>query len=303
MASAVRCAWRVTTVSPGYLDELKYSSVGLESLFHSEWHKLRGIINGIDADVWDPKTDPMLAHRLENDDIAAFKAANKAVLHKRFNIHQGLPIIAFIGRLVDEKGADLLPDAIKNFLYSGRKAAFIVLGSRRSACVGDVSAHGGYFRGYFDCSIEYNETLSHQIYAGADFLIMPSRVEPCGLNQLYSMRYGTIPIVREVGGLKNTVVDLGEEGARGFRFRSFTVEDCSWSMIRATDFYQYTDQVAMLRKRIMGIDFSWERSCHEYIRLYQEVSTLEVKSAQSQESLPVEEVIPAVKKTTTRKKK
>lgn len=271
MACAVRCAWRVTTVSPGYLGELRDSSLGLESLFRSEWKKSFGILNGIDADVWNPATDEHLAKRFDGD-VTAYKAANKAALLERFNIKPGLPLITFIGRLVNEKGADLIPDLVKQFLYSGRQMGFVVLGSGDDRLSNTFRAMKDYFPGYFDCSIEYNEGLSHLLYAGSDFLFMPSRVEPCGLNQLYSMRYGTLPIVRATGGLRDTVTDIGDPGGRGLRFMQFTVEDAWMAFYRATEMY-WNNKPALeaARKHIMGLDFSWESAVNNYIDLYNDV--------------------------------
>lgn len=271
-ACAIRCAWRFTTVSPGYMNELMDSALGVETLIRNEWRKAAGIINGIDADIWNPSTDSFIAHRY-NGNIAAFKAENKKVLCQRFRVRPDLPLIVFIGRLVGEKGADLLPEAIKNFLQSGRKASFVVLGSGDHH-LGELFKHlTTFFPGYFDCSIEYNEALSHQLYAGADFLVMPSRVEPCGLNQLYSMRYGTVPIVRSVGGLKDTVSDIGEPLGRGIRFNRFDAEDIYLAFYRATQLYENQSSMQLLRERIMALDFSWEASVEKYVTIYNEITT------------------------------
>jgi len=121
--------------------------------------------------------------------------------------------------------------------------------------------------------IGYDETLSHLIYAGSDFLLMPSRVEPCGLNQLYSLRYGTVPIVRSTGGLKDTVIDFGDEGGYGIRFNNISVDDMSYSIGRAIALYHNAPHLQLLRKRMMALDFSWDRSAKEYITLYESLKT------------------------------
>ncbi len=176
LATGIKCAWRVTTVSYSYMEELSNKSNGLESLIRSEWHKCRGILNGIDNETWNPATDPRIAYKLKKD-VRSFKSYNKLVISEKFRINPNLPLIVFIGRLVAEKGADLLPDLIFRCAQSGRKVSFVVLGT------GDRNLHQSFrhlqwhLQGMFDCSLEYNETLAHQLYAGADFILMPSRVE------------------------------------------------------------------------------------------------------------------------------
>jgi starch synthase len=271
MASALRCAWAVTTVSESYLYELHESSLGLEQLFRDEWRKQYGIINGIDARVWDPATDPAIQHRLENDDIQAFKKKNKAALCEWFGFPEDLPIISFIGRMVGEKGSDLLPDAYRDYLHAGGKACFLVLGTGESWTQNQFRHLAYHHQGRINAIIDYNEALAHQIYAGSDFLIMPSRVEPCGLNQMYAMRYGTIPIVRSVGGLKDTVPDIAEPGGtgRGIRFDQFSLGDIGYAIHRAASMWHNDPgTVAALRARIMALDFSWEKTIEQYFNVY-----------------------------------
>jgi starch synthase len=268
MASAIRCAWRVTTVSPGYLQELREFSLGLEKLFQWEWAKCSGVLNGIDHEVWDPATDAFLDHRLQGGDWAAFKADNKRVLCERFNIRPDRPLFTFIGRLVREKGADIIPEVVKNYLYSGREICFVVLGSGDAHLSDVFRGMKAHFPGFFDCSIEYNERLSHQLYAGSDFLFMPSRVEPCGLNQLYAMRYGTVPVVRATGGLRDTVPDVGDPDGRGVRFLRFDPGDAWMALHRAAELYWAPSRFQAVRERIAGVDFSWEKSVAEYLALY-----------------------------------
>lgn len=278
MAAAVKTAWAVTTVSQSYLYELHESSLGLEPLFRQEWAKEYGIINGIDAQVWDPETDPMIQQRLDIPAhtskaaaITAFKAKNKKILCEWFGFPKDLPLISFIGRIVGEKGADLLPEVYKNFLNAGGKACFLVLGTGETWTQNEFRAMAHQYAGRFNAVIDYNEALSHQIYAGSDFLIMPSRVEPCGLNQMYAMRYGSIPIVRSVGGLKDTVPDIGTQDGtgRGIRFDQFTVEDAYHAVYRASSMYHNTPKiVGAIRERIMDLDFSWENTVDRYFNVY-----------------------------------
>lgn len=274
LATGIKCSWRLTTVSPSYMDELRTKSNGLEWLLRNEHHKSQGILNGIDTQVWNPAQDGYIQAKL-NGDINAFKAANKAVLAKRFRISPDLPLITFIGRLVKEKGADLIPDAIRQFFHYGHKAAFVVLGTGDSHVENEFRHLRHHFMGYFDAALEYNEGLAHQLYAGSDFLLMPSRVEPCGLNQMYALRYGTVPIVRSIGGLKDTVPDIGEPGGhgRGIRFDNFSLDDAFVACYRATEVYRNQDYLQNdLRPRIMNVDFSWERSAATYMQVYQEAA-------------------------------
>ncbi len=270
LATGVKCCWRLTTVSPSYMEELRYSANGLESLIAQETSKSCGILNGIDNVVWDPRGDELIPHKL-NGSVDKYKLANKKKLAKRFNINTKLPLITFIGRLVREKGADIIPDLISRFLSAGGKAAFVVLGSGEKWVEDQFYAMRDQFPGTFDCAIEYNEALAHTLYAGSDFLLMPSRVEPCGLNQLYALRYGTVPIVRSVGGLQDTISDLSEQDARGIRFNRFNISAAFTALQRATEFYQHQDSFKLLRNRNMDLDFSWEKSASDYTKIYKDV--------------------------------
>jgi len=273
LATAIKTCWRLTTVSPSYLRELQIDSKGLEHLLRLEAQKSKGILNGIDATVWNPSTDEYLAHHLEDDEVEAFKMASKKVLLKRFNIKLDLPIITFIGRLVGEKGADLLPDLLLSSFHKDLPVSFIILGT------GDPKLEERFqwlqhsLPGFFDMSLEYNEQLAHQLYAGSDFLLMPSRVEPCGLNQMYAMRYGTIPIVRTVGGLKDTVPDMDEPdgSGRGIRFDQFTLEDAVEACTRAAQLYEDQAAFQQMRAKIMEVDLSWEQAAEQYAAVYAEL--------------------------------
>ncbi|MDO8369006.1 MAG: glycogen/starch synthase [Saprospiraceae bacterium] len=286
MASAIKCAWAVTTVSESYLYELHESSLGLEPLFRLEWQKQWGIINGIDAQVWDPSTDAALQFRLEeisqksedksqrSFDIQGFKQKNKRVLCEWFGLPEHLPLVSFIGRMVNEKGSDLLPDAYRSYIHAGGSATFLVLGTGEAWTQNAFRSMSHQYPGRVNAVIDYNEALAHQIYAGSDFLIMPSRVEPCGLNQMYAMRYGTIPIVRSIGGLKDTVPDIAEPDGlgRGIRFDQATTSDIGHAIHRgAAMWHNEPGIVALLRKRIMAADFSWENTVGRYFSVYQRI--------------------------------
>jgi starch synthase len=270
LASAIKCAWKVTTVSNNYLGELKHMSNGLEPLFEYEKGKCSGIINGIDYEVWDPQKDTYLDHHYSEKTISEGKYKNKELLCKEFGLDPNKPLFVFIGRLVGEKGADLLPQSIyDSFQFIGRKMNFLVLGSGETEVESGLSLLKNYAKQDYNVYIGYNEKLSHLMYAGADFLLMPSRVEPCGLNQLYAMKYGTVPVVRATGGLKDTVRDVGENGGYGITFLNTSVGDITHAIFRATELYQQKETFSTIRKKIMALDFSWTRSANDYVNLYQ----------------------------------
>jgi starch synthase len=269
LAAAIKCAWRVTTVSPSYLDELSVKANGLESLLAAERHKSAGILNGIDNDVWNPKTDPMLVKNFNVTTVTNGKKANKAALCSVFNLDPTKPLFTFIGRLVGEKGADLLPEIFHNSLaHSAGNINILVLGSGDPAVEAGLEELKQWFPGNYNTYIGYNEQLSHQIYAGADFLLMPSRVEPCGLNQMYALRYGTIPIVRRIGGLRDTVTDIGD-GGFGICHDQTTAGDVGHAIGRAYELFKDKKRVKEILKYTMQLDHSWNRAAQEYIDLYQ----------------------------------
>lgn len=270
LAAGVKCAWKYTAVSPTYLEELSYQSNGMEYLFYLERIKGIGIINGIDTEVWNPKTDPMIPENYTARQVTSGKQKNKEALCARFELSTDKPLISFIGRLVIEKGADLLYNAIRQSIIAHPGGVnFCVLGA------GDVETQNALvtlhneFPEQFNVFIGYDEALAHLVYAGSDFLLMPSRVEPCGLNQLYALRYGTIPMVRVTGGLRDTVIDFGDEEGYGIRFIQASAADIVHAVGRAVEVYTSKQLLQLLRKRTMALDFSWDRSAKEYINVYE----------------------------------
>lgn len=271
LASAVRCADAVTTVSPSYMNELMYKSIGLESLFQQERAKCVGILNGIDVETWNPETDPLLPIHYSINDFETGKYENKKKIGELFNLNPDLPLTIFIGRLVGEKAADILVAALRASVHSTLgKMNFIVLGSGDSRVEYDLTELKRDLGHVYNCYIGYHEGLSHQLYAAADFLLMPSRVEPCGLNQMYALRYGTMPMVRATGGLKDTVIDIGD-GGWGLRFLHATPSDIAHACHRALNIFNDEDLFAKLRQRMMLLDNSWERSATDYLEKYREI--------------------------------
>ena len=163
-----------------------------------------------------------------------------------------------------------MPEAItKAFEQAETKFSFLILGSGEREIENALQFLQHKWIGFYNSQIGYNEKLSHQMYAGADFLLMPSRVEPCGLNQLYAMRYGTVPVVRSIGGLRDTVIDFEDEGGYGICFNNASVEDIIYSIQRALALYQNKKKLKEIRKRMMQLKTSWEVSAQKYIDLYQ----------------------------------
>jgi starch synthase len=268
LATAIKCASAVTTVSPNYLNEINNSAFGLESLFHLVRDKSRGILNGIDMEVWNPETDRMLAKNYSIKNFQKGKQENKEKLCSQFDLDPTKPLFSFIGRLLEEKGADLLPHAAAMSLSENFKEInILVLGSGNTEIENQLTHLLSSFKGNYNAVIGYDEALAHLIYGGSDFLLMPSRVEPCGLNQMYAMRYGTIPIVRRTGGLKDTVIDFGENG-NGICHDQASVVDVCYSIQRAVNLYKEKKKINDIRKLGMGIDHSWESVCQEYIEVY-----------------------------------
>ncbi|MFK5959553.1 MAG: glycogen/starch synthase [Lutibacter sp.] len=272
LAAAIKCAWRVTTVSPSYMEELKDSANGLENLLRSERAKCFGILNGIDLDVWNPETDTYIEKKYKISSVQSGRKGNKKWLCTKFNLDIEKPLFAFIGRLVGEKGADLFPELFKTVLQKNN-ISILLLGSGNKETEHELNKLKEQFKGSYNAFIGYDEKLSHIIYAGADFLLMPSRVEPCGLNQLYALRYGTIPIVRSIGGLKDTVIDISEENGFGICHKNTSVDDMAKAIERGNNLFNSQLQFKKIRKQIMKIDHSWDASAETYINLYKSLKS------------------------------
>ena len=213
----------------------------------------------------------MIIKNYDKELVEKGKMKNKQELAGQFGLDPNKPLVSFIGRLVGEKAADLLPEAISQAIYQHHgQVNFLILGSGDPALEDRLDQMKHQFGGYYNSYIGYSEPLSHQIYAGSDFLLMPSRVEPCGLNQMYALRYGTVPMVRNVGGLRDTVTDMGDWQGFGIRFDQASVWDITYSVGRAIDLYQNKpDLYTWMREHMMTIDHSWDSSAQQYIDLYQ----------------------------------
>ncbi len=271
MKGAIECADRVTTVSPSYADEIldPWYSHGLDSILNERRYKLSGILNGIDTVGYDPATDKCIEKNFSADD-ASGKKADKEALQKEMGlpVKPGVPVIGMVTRLVSHKGLDLVKGILDELLATS-EMQLVVLGS------GDYE-YESYFRWIAEkypekvgLRIGFVPELARRIYAGSDMFLMPSKSEPCGLSQMVALRYGTVPIVRETGGLRDSITDCGDGKGNGFTFKSYNAHDMLDAIRRALTLY-YNGDWNELVLRALGCDFSWGRSANAYIRLYKD---------------------------------
>ncbi|UOY94396.1 glycogen synthase GlgA [Ectobacillus sp. JY-23] len=275
MKGGIVSADKITTVSPTYKEEIQYPFFGekLDGLLR--WHedKLVGIVNGIDDVFYNPATDRDITATYDADSIES-KAENKAALQRRFGLpeKEDTPIIAMVTRLTQQKGIDLIRHVLHEILESD--VQFIVVGSGDKEYEEFFSYMSHLYPDKVKVYIGFNEALAHHVYAGADLFLMPSLFEPCGLGQLIALRYGALPIVRETGGLNDTVQSYQEETGEGngFSFAHFNAHDLLYTMRRALHYYQKKDVWRTLVKRAMTQDYSWKQSALQYQELYEELT-------------------------------
>ncbi|WP_179122143.1 glycogen synthase GlgA [Caloramator quimbayensis] len=260
----------ITTVSESYAREIQYPFYGekLDGLLRARSHELYGIINGIDYDEYNPDRDSLIFKNYDENTIED-KKINKTELQKQLNLPQrDVPVIGLISRLVDQKGLDLIECVLNEIL--NMDIQFIVLGTGDLKYENMFKYYEGLYKDKVSSNIKFDNTLAHRIYAGCDMFLMPSLFEPCGLSQIISLRYGTIPIVRETGGLLDTVIPYNEfnDTGYGFTFTNYNAHDMLYTIRRAVQFYYNKDIWQKLIKRAMKLDFSWSASGDKYIKLY-----------------------------------
>ena len=275
MKGGIECADKVTTVSPSYAQEIldPWYSHGLDPILRERQWKLCGILNGIATDTNNPETDPNLVMHYNTANAKEGKAANKAALQENLGLPQrpDVPLIGLVTRLVSHKGLDLIKAVFDEFLAQ-TEVQIVVLGS------GDWQ-YENYFRELADrygskvaVRIGFVPSLAKKIYAGADLFLMPSKSEPCGLSQMVALRYGTIPIVRETGGLRDSITDSGDGEGNGYTFKTYNAHDMLGALYRAVDtYYNAKDYWDKLVIRALECDFSWGKSANEYIKLYKQL--------------------------------
>ncbi len=270
----------VTTVSPTYAREICTAEFGcgLQGVLQVNRHKLHGILNGIDEAVWNPQTDPWLSVHYSATRRQPGKGLNKRELLRHFGLlnasHDAtdIPVLGLVGRLVAQKGIDLVLDALPR-LIEQTDACFVFVGSGQAEYEQRLYAFADQYRDRIGVFIGYDERLAHLVEAGADMFLMPSRFEPCGLNQMYSLRYGTPPIVYRTGGLADTVFDAGdahvlESAANGFVFDELSVEGLVDAVLRALGLFVQPKRWQALQRAGMHQSFNWEHSAMTYLALY-----------------------------------
>ena len=272
MKGAIQCADKITTVSPTYSKEIlnPYFSHGLDGILKQFTYKLTGIVNGIDTEVYNPETDPLIYKGFGIESIAD-KAYNKKMLQQELVLPQepNVPIIGIVTRLVKHKGIDLVKHVFEELLKADIQ--FAILGSGEWEFETFFHEMAEKYPNKVGLKLGFNPQLAHKIYAGADIFLMPSQSEPCGLAQMVALRYGTVPIVRETGGLNDTIRDSGDNEGNGFTFKSYNAHDMENAIWRALAGYSDKKGWAILRKRAMECDNSWGTSANAYIRLYKEM--------------------------------
>ena len=271
MKAAIECSEKFSTVSPHYAAEIKnpYYAHGLDPIVRRNEFKLFGILNGIDVDAYNPATDKAIFSNYSADNIGP-KARCKEELQKMFNlpVKPNTPVIAIISRLVAHKGLDLVRTVIEEVLR--QDVQVIILGKGDSSYENYFSDLARHYVGKMVTVIAFNPDLSRKIYSGADLFLMPSKSEPCGLSQMIASRYGTVPIVRETGGLYDSIKPVGN-GGNGFTFADYNAYDMLYVIREAINCYYNKEFWPELVKRVMSVDFSWQRSAKDYEKVYGEM--------------------------------
>lgn len=277
LKAGIQFADRVTTVSPTYANEIRTPEFGcgLDGVLDHHAGKLRGILNGADDAVWNPATDALIQHRYDAANLHR-KALCKAALQKELGLAVApeAPLFAVTSRLTHQKGIDLVLRTAPDLLAHG--AQIVVLGGGESPIEHGLRALSYARPDAIAVNVTYDEALAHRIMAGADVIVVPSRFEPCGLTQLYGLRYGTLPLVRRVGGLADSVIDaddqtLAEDTATGFAFDTADAQGLRWAALRAIKLFAEPARWQQVQLRAMAQDFTWQGAARHYLELYREL--------------------------------
>jgi starch synthase len=269
------CADALTTVSPTYAREIQTPEFGhgLEGVLVTRRQALTGILNGVDYEEWSPERDRFIATRYSADDLKG-KTACKADLQASMGlpVNAAIPVLGIVSRLADQKGFDLIAEMIPQLLR--KPVQLVVLGSGDAKYQELMQGLARRFRKRLGVRIGFDNTLAHKIEAGSDMFLMPSRYEPCGLNQIYSLRYGTIPIVRATGGLEDSIIDVEAPNGQGtgFKFTEYSAAALLTCIERALHMYRKAAAWQALMRNAMRVDFSWDQSARAYAELYRRVT-------------------------------
>jgi len=269
MKGAIEMTDVVSTVSPTYAEEIKnsYYAHGLENIINRNAYKLCGILNGIDTDYYNPETDKYLFANYSVNDLSGKKRC-KTELQKMLGlpVREDVPMIAIISRLVSHKGIDLVKGVIESLL--SQDVQVVILGKGETSYENFFSHIASCYQGKCATVIAFNQDLSRKIYSGADIFLMPSKMEPCGLAQMISSRYGTVPVVRETGGLNDSIKPYTGESGNGFTFHDYNAHDMLYVINEAIRTYYDKNAWETLVKRVMTTDFSWGNQAGEYEKIY-----------------------------------
>ena len=275
MKAGILYSDRVTTVSPSYAHEIMTEEFGcgLDQILRMESGKVSGMINGIDTDIYNPETDKLLKYHFSKDDLSG-KAANKAALQERVGlpVRPDVPLIGVVSRLTRQKGFDLLVEQLNNLLQAD--VQIVLLGTGDPSFEHSFGWFGQAYPEKMSANLTFDVTLAQEIYAACDLFLMPSRFEPCGLSQMMSMRYGTLPLVHEVGGLRDTVQPYNavDGSGTGFSFNNFSGYWFDWTFFNAIDLYYNNKEAwASLQEQAMSRDFSWDTASKAYKALYSQL--------------------------------
>lgn len=273
MKAGIWFSQHLSTVSPTYAKEIATSEfgMGLDGLISGKKDNLTGVLNGIDIETWNPKTDTNITTNYTVDNLLLKKHTKKELL-QYFGLdgEMSRPVVGIVSRLAEQKGLDLVIEAAEDIIKAG--VSLVVLGSGDKILEKKFEQLKSKYPQYVGLYLGYNEALSHQVIAGSDYLLIPSRFEPCGLTQMYAMRYGTVPIVRYTGGLADTVVDFSVRGeGNGIVFGYASKNDIIHACKRAVELFENRRMYGDICKRAMRRDFSWFNSAKQWRQLYQEV--------------------------------
>ena len=271
MKAAIETADKVTTVSPSYAWEIldPWYSHGLDRELVNKQYKLCGILNGIDQKIYDPATDPVIAKNYSLNDKTGKAVCKHALLSELGMAHGKEPVIGIVTRFVSHKGLDLIKYVFEDIIRLGCK--FAILGSGEKIYEDFFSEMHYRYPDRVGLTIGFVPELSKKIYAGADMFLMPSQSEPCGLAQMIALRYGTIPIVRETGGLRDSIHDAGDKNGNGFTFKSYNAHDMLDAVVRARAYYDDKMKWGRLVNTALKQNFSWTKSAKDYIALYNDI--------------------------------
>lgn len=265
----------ISTVSERYAEEIrsdKEYGYGLEEVLSAKKKKMIGILNGIDYSVWNPVVDKQIPYRYTYQEIPLKYENKRELLEKRkMEFDEDIPLLGVISRLVDQKGFDLIEKALPKLMQEDIQ--MVILGQGEEKYHKFLKAAEKKYKGKLAVEIGFDEALAHQIEAAADMYLMPSKYEPCGLNQMYSLKYGTVPIVRNTGGLADTIIDYRKPKGNGFLFDKYDANEMVAAVKSALKLFKDRDKWNKLVRQGMSLDFSWKISAQKYMKLYKEVSS------------------------------